>query len=45
MDTGDPDSGLNLRQEFKEELSRRLKGTGPRISSKEVENLISINNN
>ena len=34
---GDPDSGLELRQEFKEELSRRLKNTSPRVSSQEME--------
>jgi len=34
---GDPDSGLNLRQEFKDELDRRLKATGTRVSSQEVE--------
>ena len=34
---GDPDSGLGLRQEFKEELNRRLKIPGPRVSRQEVE--------
>lgn len=34
---GDPDSGLDLRQEFKEELSRRLKSPGLRVSRQEVE--------
>lgn len=34
---GDPDSGLDLRQEFKEELSRRLKIPSLRVSRQEVE--------
>lgn len=34
---GDPDSGLDLRKEFKEELSRRLKIPGPRVSRQEAE--------
>ena len=34
---GDPDSGFNLRQEFKDELDRRLKAAGTRVSSQEVE--------
>ncbi len=29
---GDPDSGLPVRQEFKEKLSFRLKNSGKRIS-------------
>jgi RNase P/RNase MRP subunit POP5 len=33
---GDPDSGLELRQEFKEELSRRLKNRGVTTSHQEV---------
>jgi len=34
---GDPDSGLSVRQEFKEELSGRLKNSYKRISHKEVQ--------
>lgn len=34
---GDPDSGLDLRKEFKEELDRRLKIPGLRVSRQEVE--------
>lgn len=33
---GDPDSGLELRKEFKAELSRRLKNPGLRVSQHEV---------
>jgi len=33
---GDPDSGLELRQEFKEELSRRMKNRSVTISHQEV---------
>ena len=33
---GDPDSGLELKQEFREELERRLKTTSKRISHEEV---------
>jgi hypothetical protein len=33
---GDPDAGLELRKEFKEELSRRLKNRGVTISHQEV---------
>lgn len=33
---GDPDSGLDLRQEFKEELSCRLKTPGLRVPRQEV---------
>jgi hypothetical protein len=33
---GDPDAGLELKQEFKEELSRRLKNHGVAISHQEV---------
>ena len=37
---GDPDSGLELRQEFKEELTRRLKTPSKRIPHDEVVNRI-----
>ena len=33
---GDPDSGLELRQEFKEELSRRMKNRSVTMSHQEV---------
>jgi len=33
---GDPDSGLELRDEFKEELRERLKNPSKRISHEEV---------
>jgi len=33
---GDPDSGLDLTQEFKHELRLRLKMAGPRVSHQEV---------
>ena len=33
---GDPDSGLELRDEFKEELRNRPKGSSRRISHEEV---------
>jgi len=33
---GDPDAGLELRQDFKEELSRRLKNRCVAISHQEV---------
>lgn len=33
---GDPDAGLELRQEFKEELSRRMKNRSVTISYQEV---------
>jgi len=33
---GDPDSGLELRDEFKEELRNRLKSSPRRISHEEV---------
>ena len=33
---GDPDSGLELRQDLKEELSRRMKNRGMTISHQEV---------
>ena len=33
---GDPDSGLELREEFKEELKRRLENPSRRISQQEV---------
>ena len=33
---GDPDSGLELRDEFKEELRNRLKGSSQRVSHEEV---------
>ncbi len=33
---GDPDSGLNLRPEFKRKLQLRLKKTSKRISHQEV---------
>jgi hypothetical protein len=33
---GDPDAGLELRQEFKEELSRRMKNRNVTISHQEV---------
>jgi hypothetical protein len=33
---GDPDAGLELKQEFKEELSSRLKNHGVEISHQEV---------
>lgn len=33
---GDPDSGLEMRKEFKMELNRRLKNPGPGISQHEV---------
>ena len=33
---GDPDAGLELRQDFKEELSRRMKNRGVTISHQEV---------
>ena len=33
---GDPDAGLELRQEFKEELSRRMKNRSVTISHQEV---------
>ena len=37
---GDPDSGLELKQEFKEELIRRLKDPSKRIPHHEVVNRI-----
>jgi len=33
---GDPDAGLELRQDFKEELSHRMKNRGVTISHQEV---------
>ena len=33
---GDPDAGLELKPEFKEELNRRLKSQGVAISHQEV---------
>ena len=33
---GDPDSGLVLRAEFREELQDRLKMAGPRVSLEEM---------
>jgi len=33
---GDPDAGLELRQDFKEELGRRLKNRGVTTSHQEV---------
>ena len=33
---GDPDAGLELRQDFKEELGRRLQNRGVTISHQEV---------
>lgn len=33
---GDPDSGLELKQEFKQELKRRLENPSVRISHNEV---------
>jgi len=33
---GDPDSGLQLKDEFKEELRERLKNSSRRISHEEV---------
>jgi hypothetical protein len=33
---GDPDAGLELKQEFKEELSRRMKSHSVAISHQEV---------
>ena len=33
---GDPDAGLELRQDFKEELSRRMKNRGVNKSHREV---------
>jgi len=33
---GDPDAGLELRQDFKEELGRRMKNRGVTISHQEV---------
>jgi hypothetical protein len=33
---GDPDSGLILRTEFREELQRRLKNQRPKITHQEV---------
>jgi hypothetical protein len=33
---GDPDSGLDLKQEFKQELTRRLKSRSRRIPHHEV---------
>jgi len=33
---GDPDSGLELRDEFKEELRERLKNSSRRMSHEEV---------
>jgi len=33
---GDPDSGLELREEFKQELKRRLENPSRRISHQEV---------
>ena len=33
---GDPDSGLELRREFKKELKKRLSSPSRRISHKEV---------
>lgn len=33
---GDPDSGLELREEFKKELTERLEKTSKRISHKEA---------
>jgi len=33
---GDPDSGLQLRQEVKQELSQRLKKPSPGVSHQEV---------
>ena len=37
---GDPDSGLDVRQEFKEKLNRHLKSRDSRISHQEVERLL-----
>lgn len=34
---GDPDSGLELKQEFKEKLNRRLSNSAARVSHQEVE--------
>ena len=34
---GDPDSGLELKEEFEKELKRRLKDTSPTIPMSEVE--------
>jgi len=33
---GDPDSGLVLRAEFREELQHRMKNSGPKITHHEV---------
>jgi hypothetical protein len=33
---GDPDSGLELREDFKEKLKKRLASNSKRISNKEV---------
>ena len=33
---GDPDAGLELREEFKEELERRLRGPDRKLSHEEV---------
>ena len=37
---GDPDSGLELKEEFKEELTRRLENPSRRIPHHEVVNRI-----
>lgn len=37
---GDPDSGLELKQEFKDELKRRLKITSGRISHEEAMKIV-----
>ena len=37
---GDPDSGLELKQEFKDELKRRLKITSGRIPHEEVMKIV-----
>ena len=37
---GDPDSGLELREEFKEELKGRLENPSRRISHQEVVNRV-----
>ena len=37
---GDPDSGLELKEEFKEELRRRLENRSARIPHHEVESRI-----
>jgi len=33
---GDPDSGLEMKEEFKQELAKRLKNRSPRIPHHEV---------